>query len=197
MMKKGKNEEFSIVIEEKNNGVVNPLSSRDLVKLYIIDENHYNVIGTDFPHKYKSIEEAVKSINKQENVVMYLYFDEKSNKYVTETCNCISNMLLIGLVTCSKRVIRTVWHELQRAKKEDVVNKAVSVVYDEIKLMNDWFKMKIYDVKIFKEDSLFEEHINVMASNETMLFEKIEMLSLTPNIKVLLKKNKIIWRLKK
>lgn len=139
MIKKGENEEFSIVIEEHENGVVNPLSSRELVKLYVIDENHYKLIGTNFPHKYKSIEEAVKSINKQENVVMYLYFDEKSNKYFTETCNCVSNMFLIGLITCSKRVIRTVWHELQRAKKEDVVNKAISVVHDEIKLMNDWF----------------------------------------------------------
>lgn len=50
--------------------------------------------------------------------------------------------------------------------------------------------MKVYDVKIFKEDLLIEEHINVMASNETMLFEKIEMFSLTPNIKILLKKIK-------
>lgn len=176
-------ENYSLVIEKTENK--NPLIERGLVELYFFDDLFYDYLG--FKHKYKTCEEALKSINKQRNIICYIYYDGKSKCFFISEDDNVTNALIMGLITCSKRVVRTVWHELQRVSKEEVTNKAIEVMKDEITILNKWMKTETFSVKIFKDEEEYECIPKIMAKNDEELFEKIEMLSLTPVIKELIK----------
>lgn len=194
-------ENYSLVIEKCKSE--NPLIDRGLVELYFFDKIFYDYLG--FKHKYKTVEEALKSINKQRNVLYYIYYDDNTKNFFISENDNVTNPFMMGLITCSKRVIRTVWHELQRANKEEVVNKAIDVMRGEVNILNKWIDSEVYNVKVFKNDIIEEDIVeedkegedvveniveiipNIMAKNDEELFEKIEMLSITPVIKELIK----------
>lgn len=176
-------ENYSLVIEKTENK--NPLIERGLVELYFFDDLFYNYLG--FKHKYKTVEEALKSINKQRNIICYIYYDGKSKSFFISEDDNVTNALVMGLITCSKRVVRTVWHELQRVSKEEVTNKAIEVMKDEVTILNKWIKTETFSVRIFKDEEEYEYIPKIMVKNDEELFEKIEMLSLTPVIKELIK----------
>lgn len=171
---------------EQNKHAENPLVQRGLVKVYVIDQTFDKDINFGFKHKFKTINEAIKTVNKQENVVMYLHYCNKTKTFLVDTSDLIADMLCIGIVTCSKRVVRTIWHELQRAKKQIVIDKAINVIKDEIKIMNDWFNFGYYDVTILENCETVEKLSNIIAKNNNELFEKIELLSTNSNIKQLI-----------
>lgn len=192
-------ENYSLVIEKCKSE--NPLIERGLVELYFFDKIFYDYLG--FKHKYKTVEEALKSINKQRNVLYYIYYDDNTKNFFISENDNVTNPFMMGLITCSKRVIRTVWHELQRANKEEVVNKAIDVMRGEVNILNKWIDSEVYNVKVLKNDIIEEDIVeedkegedvveiipNIMAKNDEELFEKIEMLSITPTpiIKELIK----------
>lgn len=187
-------ENYSLVIEKCKSE--NPLIERGLVELYFFDKIFYDYLG--FKHKYKTVEEALKSINKQRNVLYYIYYDDNTKNFFISENDNVTNPFMMGLITCSKRVIRTVWHELQRANKEEVVNKAIDVMRGEVNILNKWIDSEVYNVKVLKNDIIEEDKEgedvveiipNIMAKNDEELFEKIEMLSITPTpiIKELIK----------
>ena len=163
---------------EPNKNIENPLIQRGLVKVYVIDQTLNKIV--DF------VEEAVKSVNKQENIVMYLHYCIKTKTFLVDVSDLVTNMLCVGIVTCSKRTVRTIWHELQRAKKQVVIDKAKNVIKDEIKLMNNWFVIGSFDVTILENGEVVENLSNIMAENDDEMFEKIGLLSTNPNIKQLI-----------
>lgn len=171
---------------ESNKGIENPLVQRGLVKVYVISQFLTEFVDFGFKHNFKSVKEAVKSVNKQENIVMYLHYNVMSKKFLVDVSDLVANTCCVGIVTCSKRTVRTVWHELQRAKKQEVINKAISVIEDEIKLMNSWFVIGSFNVTIFKDNKAVENLPNIMAANNEDLYEKIGLLSTNPNIKQLI-----------
>lgn len=171
---------------ESNKGIENPLVQRGLVKVYVISQFLTEFVDFGFKHNFKSVKEAVKSVNKQENIVMYLHYCVKTKTFLADVSDLVTNMLCVGIVTCSKRTVRTVWHELQRAKKQEVINKAISVIEDEIKLMNSWFVIGSFDITILENGEVVEKLSNIMVKNDDEMFEKIGLLSTNPNIKELI-----------
>lgn len=169
---------YSLVIDKCKSE--NPLIERGLVELYFFDELFYDYLG--FKHKYKTVEEALKSINKQRNVLCYIYYDGNTRSFFVSEDDNVTNSLIMGLITCSKRVVRTVWHELQRASKEEVTNKAIEVMKDEVTILNKWIKTETFSVTVFKDGEEYESIPKIMAKNDAELFEKIEMLSITPTL---------------
>lgn len=180
-----KYKDFSLNIE-LNDDIENPLVQRGLVKVYVISQFLTEFVDFGFKHNFQSVEEAVKSVNKQENIVMYLHYNVIAKKFLVDVSDLVANTCCVGIVTCSKRVIRTVWHELQRAKKQEVINKAISVIEDEIKLMNSWFTIGSFNVTIFKGDEVVENLPNIMAASDEEMYEKIGLLSTNPHIKILI-----------
>lgn len=171
---------------EPNKNIENPLIQRGLVKVYVIDQTLNKITDFGFKHNFQNVEEAVKSVNKQENIVMYLHYCIKTKTFLVDVSDLVTNMLCVGIVTCSKRTIRTIWHELQRAKKQVVIDKAKNVIKDEIKLMNNWFVIGSFDVTILENGEVVENLSNIMAENDDEMFEKIGLLSTNPNIKQLI-----------
>ena len=183
-----KYKDFSLDIE-LNDDIENPLVQRGLVKVYVISQFLTEFVDFGFKHSFQSVEEAVKSVNKQENIVMYLHYNVIAKKFLVDVSDLVANTCCVGIVTCSKRVIRTVWHELQRAKKQEVINKAISVIEDEIKLMNSWFTIGSFNVTIFKGNEVVENLPNIMAASDEEMYEKIGLLSwlvTNPHIKILI-----------
>ena len=117
---------------------------------------------------------------------MYLHYCIKTKTFLVDVSDLVTNMFCVGIVTCSKRTVRTIWHELQRAKKQVVIDKAKNVIKDEIKLMNNWFVIGSFDVTILENGEVVENLSNIMAENDDEMFEKIGLLSTNPNIKQLI-----------
>lgn len=157
---------------EPNKNIENPLIQRGLVKVYVIDQTLNKIVDFGFKHNFQNVEEAVKSVNKQENIVMYLHYCIKTKTFLVDVSDLVTNMLCVGIVTCSKRTVRTIWHELQRAKKQVVIDKAKNVIKDEIKLMNNWFVIGSFDVTILENGEVVENLSNIMAENDDEMFEK-------------------------
>lgn len=171
---------------EPNKNIENLLIQRGLVKVYVIDQTLNKIADFGFKHNFQNVEEAVKSVNKLENIVMYLHYCIKTKTFLVDVSDLVTNMLCVGIVTCSKRTVRTIWHELQRAKKQVVIDKAKNVIKDEIKLMNNWFVIGSFDVTILENGEVVENLSNIMAENDDEMFEKIGLLSTNPNIKQLI-----------
>ena len=160
---------------EPNKNIENPLIQRGLVKVYVIDQTLNKIVDFGFKHNFQNVGEDVKSVNKQENIVMYLHYCIKTKTFLVDVSDLVTNMLCV-----------TIWHELQRAKKQVVIDKAKNVIKDEIKLMNNWFVIGSFDVTILENGEVVENLSNIMAENDDEMFEKIGLLSTNPNIKQLI-----------
>lgn len=133
------NKELSISLNE---GMIeNPVIERGLSEIILTDST-LSLRDTGFKHGYKSYKEAYRRTNKKDRIVKVVYYD-KSKKMLTMT----ENGQPVGIVSVSKRNFKFRFPKLIRQKKETVEKSIVESMENDIRLFNEWFFKKPYNVK--------------------------------------------------